>query len=193
LNRGAGGILAAIWILSTGAAAHAATGTRSPLTQRLPHDGQDLFLQSVSLREATFLKVNVYWVGLYAEAVSTPADSILHSDQTKAFVFHFLRDVKSAKLGDAWIQDLTESCESGCGSVIAQGRVLAKRMPDIHCSQKIAYILFPDRVEILIDGVSLGTLNGADASQAVLATFLGPKAPEELRRDLVPSCFPAPR
>jgi hypothetical protein len=177
--------LVAIWILYGTAVAESGTGSRAPFEKSLSHGGSDLFLRSASLKEATFLKVNVYWVALYLEAVSTPPDSVINSSQVKAFVFHFLRDVKSAKLQEAWIQDLTLSCKSGCRSVIAQGRVLARSMPDVRASQKIAYILFSDRVEVLIDGTVLGTLVGASATRAILATFLGPTAPLELRNDLI--------
>lgn len=134
----------------------------------------------------------MYWVGLYSETASTPPDSIFYSDQVRAFVFHFVRDIKSIKLQEAWIRDLTESCVTGCTPVLAQGRVLAGTMPDIQSSQEIAYILFPDRVDVLIDGKVLGSLTGADSVQAILATFLGPKAPMRLRRDLiVPLMHPA--
>jgi hypothetical protein len=163
----------------------AGAGSRGPFHHSRSYEGHHLVLRSASLKEATFLRVNVYWIGLYVETASAPPDSVLHSNQVKAFVFHFLRDVKSAKLQEAWIQDLTVSCESGCRSVIAQGRVLARRMPDVRASQEIAYVLLPNRVEVLVDGDSLGTLVGASAPPAILATFLGPKAPAKLRTDLI--------
>jgi hypothetical protein len=193
LRRGTLAALGAIWILSGSAAAEAGAGSRTPFQQNLSHGGSDLTLHSASLKEATFLKVDVYWIGLYLEAADTPPDSVISSTQVKAFVFHFLRDVKSAKLQEAWIQDLTLSCKTGCRSVLAQGRVLARSMPDIQSSQKIAYILFSDRVEVLIDGTSLGTLVGASATQAILATFLGPTAPLEMRNDLIGAVTPPVR
>lgn len=186
--------LVTILILSGTTAAEAGRGSRTPLDQRLSHEGRDLVLRSASLKEVTFLKVNLYWVGLYLEAAGTPPDSIYSSNQVKAFVFHFLRDVKGAELQESWIRDLTVSCESDCRSVIAQGRALARKMPDIRSSQKIAYVLSSDRVDILIDGSILGTLVGANSSRAVLATFLGPKAPLKLRKDLInPLISPARR
>jgi len=176
--------LAAIWLLSVATAAPG-SGPRTPFEQSLSYGGRDLVLRSASLKEVSFLKVDVYWVGLYLEAANTPADSIFDSNQVKAFVFHFLRDVSSSELQEAWIQDLTLSCESDCRPVIAQGRILARRMADVHASQEIAYVLFPDRVVVLIDGKALGTMVGASATRAILATFLGPKAPLKLRKDLI--------
>lgn len=180
--------LAAIGILAGAAATAAAegpSGPRAPLEKSFSYDGRDLVLRSASLKEVTLLKVNVYWVGLYLEAADTPPDSVYDSDQVKAFVFHFLRDVKRAKLQEAWIQDLTVACESGCKPVIAQGRVVARKMPDVRASQEIAYVLFPKRVDVLIDGRVLGSLVGANATRAILATFLGPSAPLKLRQDLI--------
>ena len=184
LKREIVGALAALWITSGVATAQAGAGSRPLLDESLHHEGCDLALRSSSLKEATFLNVNVYWVGLYLEAAGTPADSIIKSSQVKAFVFHFLRDVKSTKLGEAWIKDLTASCETGCDSVIAQGKVLAGSMPDVRSSQKIAYVVFADQVDVLIDGVTLGSLLGTDAARAILATFLGPRAPSRMRKDL---------
>jgi len=193
LKRGALVALAAIWIVSGSAAAEDRAGSRTPFARTLSHGDSDLILRSASLKEATFLKVDVYWVGLYLEAADTPSDSLISSTQVKAFVFHFLRDVKSVKLQEAWIEDLTLSCRTGCRSVIAQGRVLARGMPDIRSSQKIAYILYSDRVEVLIDGTALGTMVGANATQAILATFLGPTAPLEMRNDLMGALAPPAR
>ena len=183
------GVLVGLWSLS-GTPAVAADKSRSPLEKSFHHAGSDLVLRSVSLKEATVLRVNVYWVGLYSETASTPPDSIFYSDQIRAFVFHFVRDIKSNKLQEAWIQDLTKSCVIGCAPVLAQGRVLAGTMPDIQSSQKIAYVLFPDRVDVLVAGRVLGSLTGVDSVQAILATFLGPKAPMSLRRDLIAPLMP---
>jgi hypothetical protein len=178
--------LAACWILlGTTPAVCAASAPSPPFARSLSHGDCDLVLRSASLKEATLFKVNVYWIGLYLETANTPPDSIIDSKQVKAFVFHFLRDVKSDKLQSAWIQDLTAACVENCAPVIAQGRVLARKMPDIHSSQKIAYILLPDRVEVLLDGVSMGTLVGESSTRAIQATFLGPQAPLKLRQDLV--------
>jgi hypothetical protein len=179
-----GALVAAVWILAGTAGAEAGE-PRAPFDRTLSYDGHDLVLKGASLKEASFLKINVYWVALYLESVNTPPGSIRSSAQVKAFVFYFLRDVAGSKLQKAWIQDLTASCEAGCGPVLAQGRVLAAKLPDIRSSQKVAYVLFPDRVDVLVDGVTLGTLRGKDAPRAVQATFLGPKAPAKLRKELV--------
>jgi len=193
LKRGLFGWLAAIWLLSGSAAADITLESRTPFAHGLSHGGSDLVLRSASLKEATILKVDVYWVGLYLETADTPPDSIIESVQVKAFVFHFLRDVKSEKLGEAWIHDLTAACESNCRSVIAQGRILARSMPDVYASQKIAYVLFADRVDVLIDGEFLGTLIGENAPRAILATFLGPQAPSDMRDDLFGTLIPRER
>lgn len=185
MKRGILRVLALGWILAGMTAGAAAAGPAPPLHHRLAYGDRALVLRSASLKEVSLLKVNVYWVGLYLEAATTPRDSLFNPQQVKAFVFHFLRDVKSEKIQEGWIGDLTASCVTGCPPVIAQGRRLAARMPDVRSSQEVAYILYPDRVDVFIDGVTLGSLRGADASRAVLATFLGPKAPMKLRRDLI--------
>lgn len=177
-------VLTLVCILAGAATGEAAAGSSSPLRHRLVYGDRPLVLRSASLKEVSFLKVNVYWVGLYLEAPTTPRDSLFNPQEIKAFVFHFLRDVKSEKIRKGWIEDL-ETCAAECPTVIAQGRSLAAKMPDVRSSQEVAYILYPDRVDVFIDGVALGSLRGRDASKAILATFLGPKAPMKLRRDLI--------
>ena len=178
-------LLAVLGLLTGPVLTQTAAGSSSPLERHLPIDTCNLVLRSTSLRQVSIFNVDVYWVGLYLEMANAPAESVMCSNQVKAFVFHFLRDVKSDKLQESWMKDLSTSCPSDCRSVIEQGRALARRLPDIHSSQEIAYVLFPQRVEVLIDGEMLGTLVGRSATRAILATFLGPKAPSELRRDLL--------
>jgi hypothetical protein len=176
---------AAIGLVTGLSAAPATAGPTSPLKARFTYHGHQFSLRSTSLRQVTLFKVNVYWVGLYMETEETAPARTGGPRPAKAFVFHFLRDVKSDKIQKGWIEDLSECCESGCSPVIDQGKALAKRLPDVRSSQEIAYVLFDDRVDVLIDGALLGSLEGAPASRAVLATFLGPKAPWDLRRDLI--------
>ena len=165
----------------------AGASSGSPLDRRLPLTTCDLVLRSESLRQVTLFNVDVYWVGLYLELANAPPESVLCSNQVKAFVFHFVRDVKSDKLQESWIRNLATCCPADCRSVIAEGKALARRLPDIQSSQEVTYVLFPERVEIFVAGEKLGTLLGEKATRAILATFVGPKASSQLRKDLLRS------
>ena len=61
-----------------------------------------LTLNGLGLRQATMLKVNVYVAALYVAQKSTDANTILGSNSPKKLVLHFVRDVDSTDLKEAW-------------------------------------------------------------------------------------------
>ena len=62
-----------------------------------------LTLNGLGLRQATFLKVDVYVAALYLARTFTDADAILESNTPKELTLHFVRDVGRA--------DLNKGCE----------------------------------------------------------------------------------
>src|SRR5262249_43258933 len=61
-----------------------------------------LTLNGLGLRQATMLKVNVYVAALYVAQKSTDANAILAANTPKQLVLHFVRDVGSKDLKEAW-------------------------------------------------------------------------------------------
>ena len=158
---------------------------KATLNPRFDYGGKHLALYSSAIKEVSFVKVNVCEIGLYLENANTPADSILTSNQTKTFVLRFLIDVKGPKLADAWMRDLRLYCESECDSLVARGQRIADKLPDVQVGEDVTYVVFPNRVDVLVRETVLGYLQGENASLTILSAFLGRKAPPVLRSGLL--------
>ena len=177
----------AVLVLILGMVASAAwtLDTQATPNSTFAYNGKVLALRSSAIKEVSFLKIDVYEVGLYLESASTPPDSFLASVQVKALRLRFLADVKGKKLAEAWMKDLRLYCESGCDSLVAQGQPIAEKLPDIPTGQIVSYVVLPDRVDVVVGQVLIGQLEGPEASHTILAAFLGPKAPTALRAELL--------
>lgn len=152
--------------------------------QQLEFDGRQLRLQASAVKQMTFLKIDVYAVGLYVDESGTPRD-VIDPQLRKVVRLTFLRDVSRSQLISGWLEDLGKSCDGDCPDLLAQAERLCQSLPDIQEGQSISYGLAPSRVEVAIDGQVLGTLRGDRASPSVLAAFLGESAPPALREALL--------
>src|SRR5215471_3182434 len=65
-------------------------------------DGSTLTLNGLGLRQATFLKVNVYVAALYVANVSSDAQALFASNTPKELILHFLHNVSDDELKKAW-------------------------------------------------------------------------------------------
>ena len=61
-------------------------------------NGSTLTLNGLGLRQATFLKVNVYVAALYVANVSSDAQALLGSNTPKELLLHFLHNVSDDEL-----------------------------------------------------------------------------------------------
>ena len=92
--------LAIVAGLASGASAGMLQGVTLPDTATVA--GKRLVLNGMGMRQATFLKVDVYVAGLYLEQPSSDPGLILQSKQTKQIVLKFVRDVGRGDIVKAW-------------------------------------------------------------------------------------------
>ena len=64
--------------------------------------GNDLVLNGLGIRKATFLNVKVYVAGLYLPQKSGDAGKIIGANQPWQLVLRFVRDVDASDIRDAW-------------------------------------------------------------------------------------------
>ena len=169
------------WIL-VGMVIHVAD---MPFSEQYVHQGTRFVLSATSIKETTFLKVDVYVVAHYVETPDASRDRIVTAAEPQLYVLTFLRDVDRKKLAKAWLEDLDRYCVGDCAPLRAPAREIAERLPDVRRGQRVIYAVRPDEVEFLVNGRLIGTLPGPVAARTVVAAFVGPKAPERLRRDLL--------
>src|SRR2546428_6400950 len=117
--------VAVLVLLTLSVAAQATAGDLAGVTlpDQIQVDSRTLVLNGMGLREATFLKVDVYVAGLYLETKSSDPGAIIHSDQAKRLVMKFVRAVGRKDLVKAWDESFEES--AGAALPAPQDRVAA--------------------------------------------------------------------
>src|SRR2546425_11565970 len=79
------------------------------LPDQITLDSKTLVLNGMGVREATWLKVDVYVAGLYLETKSSDPEAIVRSEQTKRLVMRFVRSVDRDALLKGWREGFEKS------------------------------------------------------------------------------------
>ena len=115
-------------------------------------DGGTLKLNGLGLRQATFLKVNVYVAALYVANVSSDPQALLGSNTPKELILHFLHNASDDDL-KSW-------------------------MADMKSGQRLTFIHKPGAgVQVDVHGTVKGLIKGDDFATAFLSIWLGPHPP----------------
>lgn len=141
-----------------------------------------LVLNGLGLRLATFLKVKVYIGALYLEAKSSDPAKILESSTVKRVELAFVRGVGVNKLRDAWPEDLKANCQSGCDKFKGQLTQFQSFMTDMNDGDRMAFDIYPERIDIWVKGKLVGTVSGANGFSAqLLKDWIGHAPNDELK------------
>ena len=146
-----------------------------------------VYLNGLGLREATFLKIDVYVAGLYLERVSSDPAQIIGSNQVKRLVLHFVRHVGHGDIVDAWNKGFKGNAVVPLSKIQPQIASLNAWMPSFSKGDTLTFTFLPGRgVIVEVNGARKGFLPGDDFSRSLLAIWLGPKPPSgDLKRGLL--------
>jgi hypothetical protein len=149
--------------------------------------GKQLHLNGMGLREATWLKVDVYVAGLYVERVSSDADTLVTSNQTKLLVLRFVRDVDRPDIVKAWRDGFRNNAAAALPAIRRQTNLLDSWMVSFAKGDTLAFAYVPgEGVHVDINQRRKGTLQGEDFARSLFAIWLGPKPPNKsLKRGLL--------
>ena len=137
-----------------------------------------LTLNGLGLRQATMLKVNVYVAALYVAQQSADANAILAANTPKRLVLHFVRDVASKDLKEAWEEGFEHNAKAQMPALKERIAQLQAWMVDMKSGQQLAFTHTPGAgLEVDVNGTVKGTIAGDDFAKAFLAIWLGPKPP----------------
>jgi hypothetical protein len=137
-----------------------------------------LTLNGLGLRQATMFKVNVYVAALYVAQKSADAHAILAANTPKQLVLHFVRDVESKDLKEAWEEGFAHNAKAQMPVLKERIEKLQAWMADMQNGQKLTFTHKPGvGIEVDINGMVKGTIDGDDFAQAFLAIWLGAKPP----------------
>jgi chalcone isomerase-like protein len=176
----------ALSILALSCAATASAGELAGVTlpDQIQIDARTLVLNGMGLREATFLKVDVYVAGLYLEAKSSDAGAILRSDQAKRLVMKFVRAVGRKDIVKAWDEGFKESAGASLPALKDRVATFDSYMSDMANGAVMSFTYLPGSgVKVEVQGVVKGIIAGADFSEALFGIWLGPHPPNPGLKD----------
>ncbi len=172
--------VAVLSILTLSLAASASAGELAGVTlpDQIQVDSRILVLNGMGLREATFLKVDVYVAGLYLETKSSDPGAIIHSDQAKRLVMKFVRAVGRKDLVKAWDESFKESAGASLPALKERIATLDSYMSDVPNGAVMSFTSLPGSgVVVEVQGAAKGTIAGFDFSEALFGIWLGSHPP----------------
>jgi hypothetical protein len=141
-------------------------------------DGGTLTLNGLGLRQATFLKVNVYVAALYVAHVSSDPHVLLGSNTPKELILHFLHNVSDDELKKAWEEGFEHNAKEQLAALHERIERLKGWMADIKSGQRLIFLHKPGAgMQVEVNGTVQGTIPGDDFATAFLAIWLGTHPP----------------
>ncbi|MFA6236732.1 MAG: chalcone isomerase family protein [Bacteriovorax sp.] len=146
--------------------------------------GKDLVLNGIGIRKATFLKVKVYYGGLYLEQKTKDAAAFLSTPAPKQIIMHFVREVEAKKLRDAFVEGM-EAANKNHASFKTQMDKFNSYVVDVVKGDEFVIHFLNDAVVFSAKGKTAEKISGADFSRALLSIwFINPRD-EGLRSGLL--------
>jgi hypothetical protein len=141
-------------------------------------EGSTLTLNGLGLRQATFLKVNVYVAALYVVKASSDANAILGSNTPKELILHFVRNVGGDELKKAWDEGFVTNAKEQLPALKERIETLKGWMADMKTGQRLTFTHKPGAgVQVNVNGTVKGTIKGDDFARAFLSIWLGANPP----------------
>jgi hypothetical protein len=148
------------------------------LPDQVTVESRTLVLNGMGLREATFLKVDVYVAGLYLEKKSSAADEIIRSDQAKRLVMKFVRAVGGKDLVKAWNEGFGKSGGASLQALKDRIATFNLWMGDVPNGATMSFTYLPGAgVSVEVQGATKGTIPGTDFAEALFGIWLGASPP----------------
>jgi hypothetical protein len=178
MRRMSGLVLFGVVAMAGAGVAHGRECAGVVFPDRQQIQGDTLVLNGLGLRQATFMKVDVYVAALYtARAASDPA-AILGSSTPKQLVLHFVRDVGVDDLNEAWNEGFSANAKTQLPALETRVTTLESWMADMNTGERLSFTYEPGAgIEVDVGGDSKGTIEGDDFARAFLSIWLGAHPP----------------
>ena len=169
------GLTVSALILSVWLTGHAAELDNWRVPDAVEVAGETLHLNGMGRRIYSVLGIPVYVACLYLEQLSSDAERIIQSAETKLLVIKFERDVDADQAREAWRNGLEKNCRAPCH---LDPRDLARFLAgirDVHRNDTYSFLFTQTGVTVTLNGVPMATIPRPTFARAMLATFLGPE------------------
>lgn len=148
--------------------------------------GQTLTLNGLGVRKATFLKVNVYVAALYAAHPTRDGKALIESTDPQQLTLQFVRNVDKDDLTKAWREGFEKVAKDRLPALNQRIERLNSWMTDVKTGQRLTFTRSAGSIQVDVNGVAKGSIEGDDFSRAFLAILLGASPPNsELKEGLL--------
>ncbi len=177
LSKVLGLIVASILFCSS---ASAATCPDVKFPAKVVIAGNDLVLNGIGLRKATFLSIKVYVAGLYLPETSGNSEKILATDQSWKLVLHFVRDVDSEDIRDAFTEGFEDATDGKIEAIRPQIEAINTLVPDLKVGDRLTFSHEAGKgISVDVNDSSNSAVGGADFAAILLAIWLGEDPPND--------------
>jgi hypothetical protein len=147
-------------------------------------EGRELVLNGIGIRKATFLKIKVYYGGLYLEQKSKDPEAFLKTSAPKQIVMQFVREVDAKKLREAFLEGM-EAANKNHASFKAQMDKFNSYIVNVVKNDQFTISFLNDGVIFSVNGKISEKIPGTDFSHALLSIWLINPRDEGLRSGLL--------
>lgn len=145
-------------------------------------DGTTLQLNGLGLRKKAIFKV--YVGALYLQEKSSDPAAILAKDEARRMVMHFVRNVGSGKIVDAWKEGFHANSPEAAGTLSAEVQEFCSWWTDLKDGEAAVMTYVPGKGTTLeIGGKELGTIPGKPFADLLLSVWVGPEPPSGALKD----------
>ncbi len=147
-------------------------GVRLPTSVEV--GGRTLVLNGAALRKKAVFKV--YVAGLYLPAKAKSAEQIIAADEPRRMIMHFVRNVGSEPICEAWTEGLSANTPNASAELTAQFKTLCGYMEGVDEREKLVFTYVPGTgTTIEVKGKTKGVIPGKAFADAMLNTWIGAK------------------
>jgi hypothetical protein len=147
--------------------------------------GHALALNGLGVRKATFLKVNVYVAALYVSHTSRDARALVESSDPQQLTLQFVRNVSRDQLTNAWREGFEKVAKDQLASLNPRIDRLNGWMTDVKSGERLTFTRNSNSIDVNVNGVAKGSIEGEDFSRAFLSIWLGDPPNPELKSGLL--------
>jgi hypothetical protein len=158
--------------VQSGAFATEVDGVQMPESMAVA--GKMLHLNGYGVRTYSILAVHIYTAALYLEQLSTDADAIIRSLDTKLLSVRFEHSVSAEQAREAWRVGFEKNCIAPCRLDTEDLTRFLAMVPAMHPNDYFNFLFTREGATVSVNNQLIGTINKRGFAEAMLATFLGP-------------------
>lgn len=165
--------------------AHALTVDGIDFEDKINVAGKDLVLNGVGIRKATFLKIKVYYGGLYITQKTNDAAAFLNSNDPKQIVMHFVRDVDAADLKKTFAEAMEKANGANAKAQMPMLEKFTANVGDMSKGERMIITFANDGATLTAKGKTFEKVGTADFSKALLNMWFINPLDENLKMGLL--------